>query len=169
MPIRITGSSIENMVEDTLNKLEFVAQDLADFILAQADKNLREADWGQAPLPSRAQGAGAFDRGGLARSGRVDSISKLHKKVIYDMEYAAAIEFGTNPHFPPINALEEWVWRKKSIFNITSRKQANSIAWSIAKTISENGTLPRPFFRKAISSLTTDKLRRIIAKHIPQS
>lgn len=56
-------------------------------------------------------------------------------------------EFGTRPHMPPVDALMEWVLRKKIS---RDEREARSIAWAIAKDIEKHGTLARPFHRPAL-------------------
>lgn len=153
--------------------LENSAQDIADAILFQADENLREGDF------SPAKGAGAFDRGTLARSGRVEG-EGLVRYVIYDAPHAKWIEYGTRPHHPPFKPIFEWVKRKIGIsakgrkYGTRSRKvtsirhiirkiayrniadrssEAVSVTWAIINKIAKVGTPPRPFFRRAIHAV----------------
>lgn len=60
--------------------------------------------------------------------------------------YALPVHEGTKPHFPPTSALEGWVRRHFGV----SGKQAQSIAFLIARKISQTGTRPRPFMRDAV-------------------
>lgn len=59
--------------------------------------------------------------------------------------YAAPVEFGTVPHFPPPQALVPWVMRR---FNPSTEKEALSIAWAIATNIKKRGTQGAHMFEK---------------------
>jgi len=48
-----------------------------------------------------------------------------------------SVEFGTIPHFPPIEALIPWVER---ILKVSGEKEARSVAYAIALKISDVGT-----------------------------
>jgi len=78
----------------------------------------------------------AVKAGGSAKSGSVD--------------YAAFVEFGTKPHFPPVEAvtgqteaLDRWVELK------VDSEDTESTAFAIAKKISQVGTDPQPYMRPA--------------------
>lgn len=55
--------------------------------------------------------------------------------------YAAAVENGTRPHFPPVSPLIHWV----QIKGIANGDAATQVAWAIAHHISKMGTRPQPF------------------------
>lgn len=67
----------------------------------------------------------------------------------YDAIHARPVEFGTEPHMPPVEAIEGWVRRR---LGEKDRKKANRIAWAIAIDIKKNGSQPRPFLRPAIDT-----------------
>jgi len=54
--------------------------------------------------------------------------------------YAPYVEFGTRPHFPPLDAIREWC-RVKGI--------PEEAVFPIAKKIAERGTQAQPFLRPA--------------------
>jgi len=61
------------------------------------------------------------------------------------LNYAPAVELGTKPHFPPVEALIDWV---RSKLHITDEKSARGVAFLIARKISRVGTKEqRPFGR----------------------
>ncbi len=62
--------------------------------------------------------------------------------------YAAYIEYGTRPHFPPQEPIREWV-RRKQITDGTDRA-INSMAAAVIKTIGRYGTPPKPFMRRTV-------------------
>lgn len=64
--------------------------------------------------------------------------------------YAAYVEAGTLPHFPPPRALLLWIKKK---FGIDEEKKALSIAFAIARTIARRGTLGRGMFVHAFQKL----------------
>src|ERR1035437_2111807 len=64
--------------------------------------------------------------------------------------YAAPVETGAVPHFPPASALLPWVQKK---FGIEDEKQALSIAFAIAKNISRRGTRGHEMFSRALEAL----------------
>ncbi len=63
--------------------------------------------------------------------------------------YAAAVEYGTRPHFPPIAALVPWVKRK---FQVKDEAEAESIAFLIARKIAARGTQGHHMFERALAS-----------------
>ena len=162
----ILGDTLEKIYDDFLDQLDRAMDDMADFVLDKADDNLRSGDF------SPAKGKGAFDRGTLARSGRVER-KRLKKRVIYDAPHAPFMEFGTRPHLPPLEPILGWVKRKVRVqatrgarrkrrtTDQEALKIANAIRWSIKK----NGTLPRPFFRRAVDALTPAEIDRIVKVH----
>ena len=57
-------------------------------------------------------------------------------------EYWKYIENGTSPHFPPIDAIENWIKVKKIAPRVTGKKAPTTrqLAYAICKSISEKGT-----------------------------
>lgn len=68
-------------------------------------------------------------------------------------DYAAYVESGTGPHFPPPSALLLWVKRK---FHIEDEKQALSIAFAIARTIARRGVSGFGMFARAFQALQAE-------------
>lgn len=58
--------------------------------------------------------------------------------------YGTAVEFGTKPHFPPVDKLTLWAKRK------------GMNPYVLAKSISRKGTKANPFFSKSIKSSESD-------------
>lgn len=56
-------------------------------------------------------------------------------------KYAAAVEYGTKPHFPPISAIEPWAERH------------GIPAFLVARKIAREGTEPRHFWRDTFEDL----------------
>ena len=123
--------------------------DLSDLILSEALRQLREGAFGRFK--------GAFDRGILARSGNVTK-EFLKKRVGFSAPYAKWIEYGTDPHYPPLAPILAWVLRKRLAKN---KRQAHQIAQKIVWSMGTYGTEPKPFLRRAIA-LGRKNLKRLI-------
>lgn len=77
----------------------------------------------------------SWDLGFLANSIIVDlSIDKMIAEVGPTAAHGIYVEFGTKPHFPPLDALEGW-----------ARRHGIDSAWPIAKAISERGLPAKPY------------------------
>jgi hypothetical protein len=59
------------------------------------------------------------------------------------VEYAESVELGTKPHFPPVEALQDWVEGKLGL----SGSEARTVAFLIARKISKVGTKPAHMVR----------------------
>lgn len=143
------GQKVEDALKDAmLKKLDAALNDMADFIGTESDRILRSDD------------GGSFDTGFLANSLVVDKERFLYKEVGYSAEYAPFIEYGTNPHFPPLGVIYGWLMRKRgdlklkynkkktTVLNgITYNKDILDIAWAIAYKMSKEGTEEHPFLR----------------------
>ncbi len=66
------------------------------------------------------------------------------------LEIGPYLEFGTDPHWPPLDALEDW-----------ARKHGFDSAYPVAKKISEKGTKPRPHLYPAFLSEEVEFVIRI--------
>ena len=83
--------------------------------------------------------------------------------------YARYVEYGRRSgKFPPLKALEEWVYKK---LRVRDRKAARSIGFLIARGIARHGSKPHPFFNPAVQKYTpaivriiTDAVRKVINK-----
>jgi len=64
--------------------------------------------------------------------------------------YAAYVETGTRPHFPPSKALVPWV---KTKLGVTNDKEAKCVAFLVARMISERGTPTAHMFDKTLEQL----------------
>ena len=146
--------------------MDAVMDDLADFVLAEADKNLRQGSF------IGAYGVGAFDRGTLARSGHVTR-QFLVKAVVFDAPHAAVVELGSAPHTPPLDALIGWVKRKIRLPSRRARSgkrrvkdsEARKIAFAIQQKIKKKGTPPRPYLRQAIERVDDALINRLVDKY----
>jgi HK97 gp10 family phage protein len=105
----------------------------------EAQRNLKQLD--------------AFDTGDLYGSIEV-SISKqgLVIAVGSKEKYAPFVEFGTSPHFPPLEPIRAWC---------RSRGIDEKAAFPIARAISERGTPERPFLYPAFKVGMRNHVNRI--------
>ena len=72
------------------------------------------------------------------------------------LKYAAAVEFGSVPHWAPIGPLKQWAKRKLG---------DESAAYAVQKTIAKRGTKPKPFLRPAYMKVIPGykkKIKRIL-------
>jgi hypothetical protein len=87
---------------------------------------------------------------GLLRQGIATEVTgeaqSLTGRVFDPVAYAAPVEEGSRPHFPPVGALEVWVRR---VLGISDEREAHSVAFVIARAISRRGTPARRFFAGA--------------------
>lgn len=92
-------------------------------IQAQAKRNITDAP--------------AVDTGQLRSSVKIETFSSgFAKRVGSDVKHAAAIEFGSAPHFPPLEPIREWCRR---------HGLPESAAYPIALAISKRGTPAKPY------------------------
>lgn len=65
------------------------------------------------------------------------------------LNYAQPVELGTRPHFPPVEALIDWV---KVKFGISDERLARSAAYLVARKISRVGTKGAAMFGDALAA-----------------
>jgi len=84
----------------------------------------------------------------------VDSVGEtlLEIHVGSTANYAAAVEKGTDPHFPPPSALRDWA---RSVLG------DEDLAYPVARSIAENGTEAQPFLEPAFEDNLTFIVDRI--------
>ena len=83
------------------------------------------------------------DMGSLAGSIHLNPMSPGFREYVLSarIAYAEGIEYGTSPHFVPIEPLKGWAARKLG---------DQSLAWAVQKKIAMKGTSAQPFFRPAM-------------------
>ena len=83
---------------------------------------------------------------------KVNIAGSLLEVVFNLQEYWKYLENGTQPHFPPISAIESWVTVKHIIPTTNSGKvpSTKQLAYLIARGISEHGTKPTKLLQKTI-------------------
>lgn len=68
-------------------------------------------------------------------------------KVFSPLSYALPVELGTRPHFPPLEALTDWVHAKFDL----PRAQAKNVAFLVARKIAKKGTEGHHMFRDTLN------------------
>lgn len=82
---------------------------------------------------------------------RRDEGNELAARTFSPLNYAAAVELGTRPHYPPIEPLQDWV-RKK--LDVTDEEDVQRIARLIQFKIGRKGTRSRDMFGATLGRLT---------------
>lgn len=87
-------------------------------------------------------------------------------------DYWKYVEYGTKPHFPPIEAIRKWI-RVKPILPKPLQNgklpTENQLAFLIARKISKVGTRPQPFFTKSIEQFDLiNKVYDVVIKSIEE-
>lgn len=62
--------------------------------------------------------------------------------------YAIPVELGTRPHFPPVEALEDWVRARLNV----APEEVRSVAFLIARKIAAHGTPAVGMFHRAFTA-----------------
>lgn len=114
---------------------------------------------------------GSVVTGNLRASGKVQKVDDKTLDVGFfssdsDKGYARYVEFGRKPdELPPLDILaddlEPWAYKKFRL----SHKEARSMAWAVAHSISKKGTKARPYFEPAVESgwrKMIDKIAKIV-------
>lgn len=86
-------------------------------------------------------------------------------------DYWKYIEYGTRPHFPPIQAIRKWIDVKPVLPRPMKGKlpTKDQLAFLIARKISKVGTRPKPFLNKTISDFNLiDKVYDLLLNQIEQ-
>lgn len=133
-----------NAVDNFFDKLDAGLMDVAELILADS----------QDKVP--------VDEGMLKKSGHIND-EYLNKEVVYDAPYAVFVEFGTSPHMPPLQPIEDWVRRKRGDLGVKDG-EIKKVARAIQMKISKYGTNPKPFLRPAYDDAQV-RVDDIIAGH----
>jgi len=154
---------LEKRIDDALN-------DIADVVGAKADSILRDSDFK----------IGSFNNGDLARSLVIDKDTPLVKEVGYEAFYATYIEYGTNPHFPPIDVIYDWIRKKQNdidwvqatgkiyISPKTGKEYDKGLlnaAYAIVNHIGNEGTDAKPFIRPALE-YGRNKTKQILKENL---
>jgi hypothetical protein len=99
----------------------------------------------------------AMDTGNLANSILAElSPTAIEAEIGPVAKYGPYVEFGTRPHFPPMEALEAW-----------ARHHGFESAWPICKVIAERGLRARPYLGPAYEDFAGElmiRLQRVMGK-----
>lgn len=71
--------------------------------------------------------------------------------VATSLSYAAPVETGSKPHFPPVAPLTDWVERKLGL----KGAEAKGVAFAIARKIAKEGTTGAFMFRDGFAAVET--------------
>lgn len=98
-----------------------------------------------------------------------------HFQVWFNLqEYWKYIEYGTKPHFPPINKIEQWIRIKPIVPDSRNGKvpTTKQLAFLISRSISQKGTKPKHLLEKTMTSqpvqLLIDQLKYELITQIKQ-
>ena len=94
----------------------------------------------------------AVDTGQLARSVS-DMYLPKGAAIVVDAPYAAVMETGARPFWPPLQPLIDWASRK---FGLTD-EEAESMARAVQRAIAQRGIAPRHYMRTAMA-----RIRKIV-------
>lgn len=100
------------------------------------------------------------DTGMLRASIGIDRRDALRLVVGTAARYAAAMEEGAKPHWPPPQPIERWVWRNRAKFGVTTatgraarggaaRRRVQRIAYRVRRVIARRGLKGRGYMRQA--------------------
>lgn len=110
--------------------------------------------------------------------GKVKQNGKWLEVSISLEDYWKYIEYGTKPHFPPVDKIKEWIRVKPILPRPLSNGKLpteNQLAFLIGRKISKVGTKPRPFLKKSITEfdlvskmykIVTDEIEKQLEKEI---
>jgi HK97 gp10 family phage protein len=130
--VKITGQ------EKIKSNLTYLRRNFPEWVDAANQETAREI---RDEARNNIQQLDAFDTGALYDSIEIRTSAKgLSVSVGSTAKYAPFIEFGTSPHFPPLEPIRAWC-RRKGI--------PEEAAYPIARAISERGTPERPFLYPA--------------------
>lgn len=100
---------------------------------------------------------------GLLRASIAGSVGSVASGVLgvvgTAQPYAVPVELGTKPHFPPVQALEDWVQARLGARGADIRR----IAWLVARKIARHGTQGQFMFRDAFAAAQPELTRQFDA------
>jgi len=82
---------------------------------------------------------------GRLRSSITSRVAEHQVFIGSNVEYAPYVEFGTDPHFPPLDAMQPWARRH-------GFPAGRSGAFLVAQAIARRGTRARAFLKPALES-----------------
>lgn len=133
-----------------LESLQGVWDQAPQIVREELLRSMREADAllerevkDAMPTASGVSRASIFSREQALPEGALGVVGSALPQVAY-------LELGTRPHFPPVEALEDWVRIK---FGYTRDAQVHGAALAIARKIASRGTLGIGMFHRSFARL----------------
>lgn len=74
------------------------------------------------------------------------------------LPYAEYVEVGTQPHFPPLQPIQDWVQAK---LGITEEAESRNVAFLIARAIARRGTKPDGTWKRVADATQPEVIRRL--------
>lgn len=105
--------------------------------VTEADQLLEREVKDLTPTASGISRASIFSREQILPDGGIGVVGTSQPHVAY-------VELGTRPHFPPVEALEDWVRTKLAV----PEKRVHGVAYLIARKIAARGTLGVGMFHR---------------------
>ena len=115
---------------------------------------------------------GSNASGKLSKSikGKVKQNGKFLEVSISLEDYWKYIEYGTRPHFPPVDKIKEWIRVKPILPRPLSNGKLptnDQLAFLIGRKISKVGTKPQPFLKKSITEFDlVSKMYKLVTEEI---
>jgi len=100
-------------------------------------------------------GGGGGLRGSITHNLRGSTATNLRGKVFSPLAHAMPVEFGTKPHWAPIDPIQDWVEHKLGV----SPDESRAVAFMVARKIARDGTEGAHMFENALS----DNAQQIMA------
>lgn len=116
---------------------EIVRQELLAAV-TEADQLLEREVKDKTPTATGGSRASIFSREQALDAGAIGVVGSAQPHIAY-------VELGTKPHFPPVEALEDWVRVK---LGISDEKKIHGVAMAIARKIAVRGTLGVGMFHR---------------------
>ncbi len=142
MEIRLNTDAIAPFAEFWRQAPDIMREEMLIAVVESDSLLLREV---QERTPVGVGGGGGL-RGSIFASEEVlaDNVIGV---VSTSMPYAVPVELGTKPHFPPVEALRDWV---EAVLGV-SEEESESVAFLVARKISQKGTEGAYMFQRAFA------------------
>jgi hypothetical protein len=109
--------------------------------VTEADRLLEREVVDRMPTATGLSRASVFSREEALPGGGLGVVGTAEPHVVY-------VELGTRPHFPPVEALEDWVRVKLAV----PERRVHGVAFAIARKIAQRGTLGVGMFHRAFAA-----------------
>ncbi len=93
------------------------------------------------------------DRGDLSRKITIGKPAPAVRTIGANVPQAAPMEYGTRPHWPPVTPIREWVWRNRAKFGVSTRPQAERVAFMVGRAIARRGLKERRYLRASLAQV----------------